>query len=61
MGLQTVFRNPLINVSSIEKEVTPESHEFDSFGKLVLKGETGDTLDTIISYLKEIVSGIESK
>jgi len=54
------IKNALISVSSIEKEYSPESHEFDSFGKLVLKGETDTRLDTAANYLKELVFAVNN-
>ncbi|MFZ2834101.1 MAG: acylphosphatase, partial [Methanothrix sp.] len=40
------IKNALIYVSSIEKSYSPASGEFNSFGKLVAKGETDTRLDT---------------
>jgi acylphosphatase len=54
------IRNTLIYVSSIEKEYSPASNEFDNFGKLVVKGETDTRLDTAAVYLKELVSVVNN-
>jgi len=40
------IKNALIRVSSIEKEYSPATGDFENFGKLVLKGETDSRLDT---------------
>jgi len=48
----------LIRVSSIEKEYSPATGDFENFGKLVLKGETDSRLDTAAEYLKDLVVGV---
>ena len=52
------IKNALIYVSSIEKSYSPASGEFNSFGKLVAKGETDTRLDTAAGYLKELISAV---
>jgi len=52
------IKNALIRVSSIEKEYSPATGDFDNFGKLVLKGETDSRLDTAAEYLKDLVVGV---
>ncbi|MGV8174698.1 MAG: acylphosphatase [Methanothrix sp.] len=52
------IKNALIRVSSIEKEYSQASGDFESFGKLVLKGETDSRLDTAAEYLKDLVVGV---
>ena len=52
------IKNALIRVSSIEKEYSQASGDFENFGKLVLKGKTDSRLDTAADYLKEIVVGV---
>ena len=52
------IKNALIRVSSIEKEYSQASGDFENFGKLVLKGETDSKLDTAAVYLKEIVVSV---
>jgi len=52
------IKNALIYVSSIEKSYSPASGEFNSFGKLVAKGETDTWLDTAAGYLKELISAV---
>ena len=54
------IKNTLIYVSSIEKEYSPASNEFNNFGKLVVKGETDTRLDTAAVYLKELVSVVNN-
>ncbi|OPY52528.1 MAG: Acylphosphatase [Methanosaeta sp. PtaU1.Bin112] len=54
------IKNTLIHVSSIEKQYSPASNEFDSFGKLVAKGETDAMLDTAAGYLKELVFEVKN-
>jgi acylphosphatase len=54
------IKNSLIYVSSIEKEYSPASNEFENFGKLVVKGETDTRLDTAAVYLKELVSEVKN-
>ncbi len=54
------IKNTLIYVSSIEKEYSPASNEFDNFGKLVVKGETDSRLDTAAVYLKELVFEVKN-
>ena len=52
------IKNALIRVSSIEKEYSPATGDFENFGKLVLKGETDSRLDTAAEYLKDLVVGV---
>lgn len=52
------IKNALIYVSSIEKNYSPASGEFDMFGKLVVKGETDTRLDTAAGHLKELISAV---
>ena len=52
------IKNALIRVSSIDKKYSQASGDFESFGKLVLKGETYSRLDTAAEYLKEIVVSV---
>ena len=52
------IKNALIYVSSIEKNYSSASGEFDHFGKLVAKGETDTRLDTAAGHLKELVSAV---
>ena len=52
------IKNALIRVSSMEKEYSPATGDFDNFGKLVLKGETDSRLDTAAEYLKDLVVGV---
>ena len=52
------IRNALIYVSSIEKNYSSASGEFDQFGKLVAKGETDTRLDTAAVHLKELISAV---
>ncbi len=52
------IKNALIYVSSIEKNYSPASGEFEKFGKLVAKGETDTRLDTAADYLKELISAV---
>jgi acylphosphatase len=52
------IKNALISVSSIEKNYSSASGEFDQFGKLVAKGETDTRLDTAAGHLKELVSAV---
>jgi hypothetical protein len=60
-GLSAIdIKNTLIYVSSIEKEYSPASNEFDNFGKLVVKGETDTRLDTAAVYLIELVSVVNN-
>ena len=54
------IKNTLIYVSSIEKKYSPASNEFGNFGKLVVKGETDNRLDTAAVYLKELVSVVNN-
>lgn len=49
------IKNALIHVSSIEKNYSSASGEFDQFGKLVAKGETDTRLDTAAVYLKKLL------
>ncbi len=52
------IKNALIYVSSIEKNYSPASGEFEQFGKLVAKGETDTRLDTAAGHLKELISAV---
>ena len=52
------IKNALIYVSSIEKNYSSASGEFNLFGKLVAKGETDTRLDKAAVYLKELVSAV---
>ena len=52
------IKNALIYVSSIEKNYSSASGEFDHFGKLVAKGETDTRLDTAAGHLKELISAV---
>ena len=52
------IKNALICVNSIDKKYSQASGDFESFGKLVLKGETDSRLDTAAEYLKEIVVSV---
>ena len=52
------IKNALIRVSSIDKKYSQASGDFESFGKLVLKGETDSRLDTAAEYLKDLVVGV---
>jgi acylphosphatase len=54
------IKNTLIYVSSIEKEYSPASNEFENFGKLVVKGETETWLDIAPVYLKELVFAVNN-
>lgn len=54
------IKNTLIYVPSTKKEYSPASNEFDSFGKLVTKGETDARLDTAAGYLKELVFEVKN-
>ena len=54
------IKNALIHVSSIEKNYSSASGEFDQFSKLVAKGETDTRLDTAAVYLKELVSAVNN-
>ena len=54
------IKNTLIDVSSIEKEYSHASNEFDNFGKLVVKGETDARLDTSLVRLKELLFGVNN-
>ncbi len=54
------IKNSLIYVSSIEKEYSHASGEFEKFGKLVTSGETDTRLDTAAVYLKELVSAVNN-
>ena len=54
------IKNALIHVSSIEKNYSSASGEFDQFCKLVAKGETDTRLDTAAVYLKELVSAVNN-
>lgn len=52
------IKNTLISVSAIVKTYSPATGDFESFGKLVTKGETDSRLDTAAVYLKEIVVSV---
>ncbi|OYV07829.1 MAG: acylphosphatase [Methanosaeta sp. ASP1-2] len=52
------IKNTLISVSDIVKTYSPATGDFESFGKLVTKGETDSRLDTAAVYLKEIVVSV---
>ena len=52
------IKNTLISVSAIVKKYSQASGDFESFGKLVTKGETDSRLDTAAVYLKEIVVSV---
>jgi len=52
------IKNALIYVSSIEKNYSSASGEFNLFGKLVAKGETDTRLDKVAVYLKALVSAV---
>jgi len=54
------IKNALIHVSSIEKSYSPASGEFDTFGKLVAKGETDRGLDTAAGYLKDLIYAVNN-
>jgi acylphosphatase len=54
------IKNALISVSSIEKNYSSASGEFDQFGKLVAKGETDTRLDTAAVYLKELLFAVNN-
>ena len=54
------IKNALIHVSSIEKNYSSASGEFDQFGKLVAKGETDTRLDTAAVYLKELLFAVNN-
>ncbi|MHB8117557.1 MAG: acylphosphatase [Methanothrix sp.] len=54
------IKNTLICVSSIDKEYSPSSGEFDGFGKLVIKGETDTRLDMAAGYLKILISAVNN-
>lgn len=48
--------NALIKVDEIDYEYSEPTGEFESFYKLVGKGETDERLDTAAKYLKELIS-----
>jgi len=52
------IKNTLIHVSSLDKEYSPATGEFDDFGKVVGKGETDSRLDTAAVLLKEIIDSV---
>jgi acylphosphatase len=54
------IKNALISVSSIEKNYSSASGEFDQFGKLVAKGETDTRLDTAAVYLKKLLFAVNN-
>jgi len=54
------IKNALIHVSAIEKSYSPASGEFDTFGKLVAKGETDRRLDTAAGYLKDLIYAVNN-
>ena len=49
------IKNTLINVTSIEKEHSTPSGDYESFYKLVGGGETDERLDTAADLLKELI------
>ena len=49
------IKNTLINVTSIEKEHSTPSGDYESFYKLVGGGETDEKLDTTADLLKELI------
>lgn len=49
------IKNALINVTSIEKEYSDATGEYEGFYKLVGKGETDERLDTAADLLKELI------
>ena len=54
------IKNSLIYVSSIEKNYSSASGEFNLFGKLVAKGETDTRLDTAAVYLKKLLFAVNN-
>ena len=54
------IKNALIHGSSIEKNYSSASGEFDQFGKLVAKGETDTRLDTAAVYLKKLLFAVNN-
>lgn len=54
------IKNSLIRVSYAKKQYYPAINEFDSFGKLVVKGETDARLDMAAGYLKELVFEVKN-
>jgi acylphosphatase len=54
------IKNALIHVSSIEKNYSSASGEFDQFGKLEAKGETDTRLDTAAVYLKKLLFAVNN-
>lgn len=48
--------NALIKVDEIDYEYSEPTREFESFYKLVGKGETDERLNTAAGYLKELIS-----
>ena len=54
------IKNALIHVSSIEKNYSSASGEFDQFGKLVAKCETDTRLDTAAVYLKKLLFAVNN-
>ncbi|MFO7966492.1 MAG: acylphosphatase [Archaeoglobaceae archaeon] len=48
--------NALIKVDEIDYEYSEPTREFESFYKLVGKGETDERLDNAAKYLKELIS-----
>jgi len=54
------IKNALIHVSSIEKNYSSASGEFDQFGKLVAKGETDTRFDTAAVYLKKLLFAVNN-
>jgi acylphosphatase len=52
------IKNTVIYVSSISKEYSEATGEFESFYKLVEPGETDSRLDTAAVYLKELIVAV---
>jgi acylphosphatase len=54
------IKNTLISVKSVEKHYSDVVNDFDCFGKLVLKGETDERLETAAGYLKELINAVNN-
>ncbi len=52
------MKNALIQVSSIEKEYSLATGEFDDFGKIVSQGETDSRLDMAAVLLKDLIKAV---
>ena len=52
------IKNTIIYVSSISKEYSEASGEFEGFYKLVGPGETDSRLDTAAVHLKELIAAV---